>query len=366
MEHMLVTLINRLPEERYRHAIITLTDATEFRSRIAKPDVPILELHKQAGQDPASYLRLWRVLRSLRPDILHTRNLPALDAQFLAAAARIPGRIHGEHGRDTYDLDGTNFGYNLLRRGVRPFVDCYIAVSRDLASWLVGTVGARPHRVRQIYNGVDTSLYRPRSGPRPPIGPDGFCSDDSLLIGTVGRLAAVKDQPALIRAFAHLREIRPALRSRLRLVIAGDGPLREECLRVLQETGASDACWLTGERSDIAALLPSFDLFVLPSLAEGVSNTLLEAMSCGLPSVVTSVGGNVELVENGQTGLLTPPGDSRQMASILATAFDQPGVLHRIGLAAREAALARFSLHAMVEAYASVYDQVLSGKPPSP
>jgi glycosyltransferase involved in cell wall biosynthesis len=135
---------------------------------------------------------------------------------------------------------------------------------------------------------------------------------------------------------------------------------------VLQETGASDACWLTGERSDIAALLPSFDLFVLPSLAEGVSNTLLEAMSCGLPSVVTSVGGNVELVENGQTGLLTPPGDPRQMASILATAFDQPGVLHRIGRAARDAALAKFSLHAMVEAYASVYDQVLSRNPPPP
>src|SRR5262245_47853878 len=132
LENGLVNLINHMPEKRYRYAILCLTSATEFKNRIRPRNVPIIELNQTPGHDLAVYWRFWKTLRELNPDIVHTRNLPALEFQFLAACAGVKGRIHGEHGRDTYDPDGLNFKYNLLRRAIRPFVHRYIAVSEDL------------------------------------------------------------------------------------------------------------------------------------------------------------------------------------------------------------------------------------------
>ncbi|MBI5086331.1 MAG: TIGR03088 family PEP-CTERM/XrtA system glycosyltransferase [Acidobacteria bacterium] len=360
MEHMLATLINRMPPERYRHVIITLTEADGYQDRITAPDVEFVELRKRPGQDPAHYARLWRELRRLRPQILHTRNLAAMEAQWLAAAAGVPGRVHGEHGRDTYDLDGASIRYNLLRKTVRPFIHSYIAVSRDLQSWLIKTVGVAPGRVRQIYNGVDTELYRPRGGAKPGVGPVGFARDGTLLLGAVGRLAEVKDHASLIRAFALLRESNAEWRSRLRLVIVGDGPMAAGTRRLIEQTGSADAAWLAGERRDVASILQALDLFVLPSLGEGISNTLLEAMACGLPVVATAVGGNLELVDDGVTGRLTPVQDPQALANAIDAALRNPRELALQGARARERAVCRFSLDAMMNGYLGVYDALLA------
>ncbi len=359
LENGLVNLINLMPPQRYRHAIVCLTEYTEFRDRIMQADVPVIALHKSDGQDFSTHARLWRVLRSLHPDIVHTRNLPALESLIPAALAGVPGRIHGEHGRDVYDLDGSRYKYNLLRRAIRPMTHHYTAVSTDLASWLVRTVGVRAERVTHIYNGVDSQHFHPRNGPRPSLGPEGFAPQGTFVVGTVGRLEAVKDQPTLVRAFLHLLATEPGARERIRLVIIGDGSLHQEARRLLEGANAAHLAWLPGARNDVSEAMRGLDLFVLPSLREGISNTILEAMATGLPVVATCVGGNPELVDEGHTGMLGPSADPVALSEAIRTYLVEPDKLGRHGRAARKRAKAEFTMEAMVNGYMAVYDAVL-------
>jgi sugar transferase (PEP-CTERM/EpsH1 system associated) len=310
------------------------------------------------------FARLRRTLRQMRPDIVHSRNLGALDAQWTAFLAGVPVRIHGENGRDTYDLDGTNFRYNLLRRSVRPFIHRYSAVSRDLADWLVRTVHVRPERVHQIYNGVDSRKFHPREGPGLiPEFPGGL-PEDPFVVGTVGRMAAVKDQLTLVDAFVELLRARPELRSRLRLLIVGDGAMRKGCVERLEAAGAAGLAWLPGERADVAELMRAMDLFVLPSLAEGISNTILEAMACGLPVAATRVGGNPELVQEGRTGELFPVSGRSALVATIARYCDDPAMARAQGAAARRDVEARFTLEAMVRGYCDLYESAAGATRP--
>ncbi|MEO6697225.1 MAG: TIGR03088 family PEP-CTERM/XrtA system glycosyltransferase [Gammaproteobacteria bacterium] len=362
LENGLVNLINRMPADRYRHAVVCLDGYTDFRKRIEREDVQFYALGKQPGHDLGLYWRLWRVLRQLRPDIVHTRNLSALEGQFVAALAGVRARVHGEHGRDVFDLHGHNRKYNLLRKLARPLVQRYIALSRDLQSWLVQTVGVPPERIAQIYNGVDSARFHPRAGERTPIGPPGFLRGGEIVIGSVGRMAEVKDYPTLVRAFLQVVEVEPLARERLRLVIVGDGPSRAACLEQLRAADATEVAWLPGERPDVPDIMRALDMFVSPSLGEGISNTILEAMASGLPVVATRVGGNPELVEAGRTGQLVPPGDAQAMAQALKRYLDDGEERIRHGLAAREKAERLFSMEAMVRRYGDVYDQILQGR----
>ena len=359
MENGLVNLINHMPPQRYRHAVICLHGYTDFRQRIRRDDVAIFDVKQCEGHDLGAYRRLYKILKTLNPDILHTRNLSALESQMVGVAARVKARVHGEHGRDIYDLHGQNRKYNLLRKLIQPFVGHHIAVSRDLAGWLQQTVGVPSRKVTQIYNGVDSHKFHPRNGARMALGPPGFMGSDAIIIGSVGRLAPVKDFPTLIRAFHCLREQWPEQRHRLRLVIIGDGPARLECECLIAALGLGEKVWLAGDRSDIAELMRAMDLFVLPSRGEGISNTILEAMASGLPVIATAVGGNPELVAPGRTGTLIPPADPEQMAQALRASVADPLRLAQEGRAAREAIEARFSMDAMVQSYLGVYDQVL-------
>ena len=361
LENGVVNLLNHMPADRYCHAVICLDGYTDFRHRLKRDDVQFFALNKQPGQDFGLYGRLFRLLRELRPDLLHTRNLSTLEGQFVAAAAGVRARVHGEHGRDVFDLHGKNFKYNLLRKLARPLVHQYIAVSKDLANWLEHTVGADTQRITQIYNGVDSLRFHPRREQRAPIGPDGFMSGNALLIGSVGRMAEVKDYPNLVRAFLRLLELSPEARTRARLVILGEGVARAACLDLLKQANAEQLAWLPGSRDDIADLMRQFDVFVLPSLGEGISNTILEAMACGLPVVATNVGGNSELVDEGITGTLVPPADPEKMAQALLAYFKDNAMARSHGAAGRAKIEAQFSMEAMVRGYMGVYDKVLGG-----
>lgn len=358
MENGMVNLINHLPAGRFRHAIISLTDHTDFRRRILRDDVSFHDLDKRPGHDLGWHGRLATVLRELKPAIVHTRNLNALEAQFVAVWLGVPGRVHGEHGRDVFDLDGRNWKYNLLRRAARPLVQRYIAVSRDLAGWLTDTVGVRPQRVTQIYNGVDSARFRPRDGERPGIGPAGFLAGAGLVIGSAGRMVAVKDYPTLVRAFIRLHAMAPDPQG-LRLILVGDGPDRESCQQLLETAGLAGQAWFAGNRDDVPELMRAMDLFVLPSLGEGISNTILEAMATGLPVVASRVGGNPELVHTGATGSLFTAGDADALARLLLEYAEDGERRQREGAAARARVEREFALERMAAAYQAVYEGLL-------
>ena len=363
IENGLINLIKHMPPERYRHAIVCLKDYSEFHAHIKTRGVEIISLNKREGKDFGHYLRMFKTLRALQPDLIHTRNLCGIEGQLVAALAGVKLRVHGEHGRDMFDLYGRRLKYKLLRRLLRPLIGHFIAVSSDLEHWLIDSVGAEPAKVSQIANGVDSVQFHPRLGPPACVGPAGFMQDNAFVIGSVGHMTDVKNYPTLVDAFLRLIASPHPAHQRLRLLIVGDGPTRAECLDMLTRAGASHRAWLPGERSDVAQLLRAMDLFVLPSLGEGSSNTILEAMASGLPVVATAVGGNTELVHPGFTGILVPPKAPDLMAAAIADYCRIPEMGARHGMRARSQVIAQHSLPAMARGYLAVYDSLIQRAP---
>lgn len=360
LENGLVNLVNRMPVERYRHAIVCLTDATDFAARITRTGVPIVELHKPPGTSIAIHGRFHAIFRRMRPAIVHSRNLGALEAQLAAAVARVPVRIHGEHGWDVHDPDGTSRRHAAIRRLYAPFVTRYIALSGHLASYLTARVGIAPERIDRICNGVDCERFAPDASARARLSPPELRDPGLVLIGAVGRLEPIKDQVTLAHAFVQALERDPDARRFLRLVIVGSGSQQPALEAVLDAHGARELAWLAGQRDDVGALLPAFDMFVLPSLAEGISNTVLEAMACGVPTIATAVGGNPELVASQETGELVAPNDARALADVILRFARDRALRLRMSAAARRRAVECFSLEQMVSRYALVYDRELA------
>lgn len=359
LETLLVDCINRMPPERYRHAVVCLTRYTDFAKRITQPGVELYALGKPPGLGLGTHLAFWKLMRRLRPAILHTYNLSALEYNFSGALAGIPVRIHAEHGRDASDPQGLNPKHNFLRRRLAPFVDCFIPVSEDLRRWLGETVGIPARQTLFIRNGVDTERFAAASvavGQVSPWGPD------DIVIGTVARIQDVKNHRGLVAAFARLRELAPSLRGRLRLSIVGDGPLMGAVREQVASLGLQDVVWLPGARADVAALLHGFSLFTLPSLAEGTPVSMLEAMACGLPVVASNVGGIPEVVTDGVEGSLVPVEDTEALAQALASYVRDPALRRQRGEAARARVEAAFSMRAMLVEYGKLYDRLCRQK----
>ncbi len=359
LENGVVNLINRLPEANWRHAVLALTEVSAaFAQRVQRQDVEYVSLHKTPGHLWKLYPRLVRVFRQLQPALVHTRNLAALEAVVPAWAAGIRTRIHGEHGRDALDPDGARRRYQWVRRAYRPFVSRYVALSRDLERYLHDRIGIAEDRIVQIYNGVDTGRFHPIDARRAIEG----CPFDQAghwLVGTVGRLDHVKDQSTLAHAFVLALRASPAARDRMRLIIVGDGVLRAEAERILQDSGVRDLAWFAGERNDIAQIMRGLDCFVLPSLGEGISNTVLEAMASALPVIATRVGGNAELVDDDVSGRLVPAADPPALARAIVDYLQRPELARQHGRAARRRVEQEFSLERMVDRYHRLYSSEL-------
>lgn len=356
LENGVVNLVNMLPAERFRHAIVCLSEATDFRQRIRRDDVRVYEMHKRDGQDFATWYRLYQLFRELAPTVVHTRNIGCLEAQVPAWLARVPCRVHGEHGWDVSDPDGSNTKYRLLRRLHAPIVQRFIALSRELEDYLLTSVGVARRKVKRIYNGVDTERFTANHDSA--ALPAGFADADNVVFGTVGRMHGVKDQINLCAAFAELCRDK-AQRARLRLVLVGDGPLRQECERLLHDAGCRDQAWFAGNRDDVPGIMQAFDVFVLPSQAEGISNTILEAMACGLPVIATAVGGNAELVDDGRTGTLVPARNASALAGRMADYATDAEMRRLHGSLGRQRILEKFSMSRMLGAYRDVYEQLM-------
>lgn len=360
LENGVVNLINRLPQ--YRHAVLALDHCDpEFCKRVTRDDVEYVSLHKPPGQTLKMAPRFLREVRRLRPDIVHTRNLAALEMQLPTWWAGVGARVHGEHGWDVNDLNGESRRGRLTRRLYRPFVHHYVALAGDQASYLERHIGVPVARVHRICNGVDLARFDVLPG-RQTLDGSPFNDPNLFVVGAVGRMQAVKAQTLLVDAFIQVVQRAPELRARLRLVLVGDGPLRSDCEALLSAAGLSDLAWLAGERRDVPAVMRHLDLFVLPSLAEGISNTILEAMACGRAVLATRVGGNAELVEQGVTGELVNAGSPEALAGPLLQLAQTPERVRAMGHAGRLRVEQHFSLDGMVNAYDSLYRGLLDGR----
>jgi len=359
LENGLVNIINGLPEGKFRHVIICLTNYTNFYKKI-RPDVELIALNKRPGNDFGMYWRLFKVFRRLRPDILHTRNLAALEAQLPAWLAGVKHRVHGLHGWDVSAANAVSRKHLKLYQLMDSLVQRYIPLSDELESFLFEQVSVNHAKSIKICNGVDTQCFIPGSASRRQVLPEGFLPDNGLLIGAVGRLESVKNQLLLVEGFIELLERDPLIKQTMRLMLVGDGSMREAIEQRIHEAGVADQVWMTGSRNDVPELMAALDVFVLPSKAEGISNTILEAMATALPVIATDVGGNAQLVLDNETGFIIPSEAVSVLVDRLQQYANDENLLKQHAQAGRVRADKSFSLEHMVSQYQAVYEQLLA------
>src|SRR5215813_5807694 len=317
--------------------------------------VPVYSLGETRTQRQLIVGMLRRVFRDVRPHVVHSRNWGSIEAIPAARLARIPAVVHSEHGFELDFLEHQSWRRQLGRKIFFAFADRVLTVSGALRDYYAGQLRIRRNCFAVIPNGVDTQRYCPRSDLRRTTREKLGVPFDTTLVGTVGRLDAIKDHRTLFRALESLI----AERLRVRLLVVGDGTYRnvlEEHLRHRPFLAA--ATIFVGSTKDVLSYLNALDIFVLPSVIEGMSNALLEAMAVGLPCIATRVGGNPELIEDQVSGLLFQVGNSDELAVHLRTLLLNIPLQQRLGSNARHRAEGKFRLARMIASYAQLYEDL--------
>ena len=344
MEVGIAKLVNGLDATRIASSICSSVPGDSLKERL-RPGVKLFELNRRRGNDPNLVADLYRLFKRERPHVVHTHRWGTLLEGALAAKlAGVPYVVHGEHGT----LE-TRWHNAWVQRRLWHRVDRVLSVSSRLAERMARELRFPLDRITVIRNGLDLKRFQPladKASAKRALG----IAPDRLVIGTVGRTVPVKDHPTLLRALARLRDARIDFAA----VIAGTGPAFQDTVRLAESLNLQDV-QLLGNRDDVESVLAAFDIFVLSSRSEGLSNTIQEAMASGLPVVATNVGGADELVVEGQTGVLTPSGDDRAMAEALATLARDGATRASLGRSGAERARAHFGIERMFRDYESMY-----------
>lgn len=345
LEKGITTLINHGSPD-VEHVIISLCGNRDSE-KFLKKNTKIFSMDKQHGNSIRFIWDLSRLIRSINPDVVHTRNWSGMDGILAAKMAGVKTIIHGEHGWDMFDPLGTSKKRRRVRKLTSYLVSGYTCVSKQLEFWLKNEVRVK-NPIVQIYNGIDTVRFRPAGG-KEKAGlkqRSGFSPKD-FIVGIVARLDAIKNHSTLFKAFKIVALTHPFVK----MVVIGDGPEAER----LKSEAVVNIQFL-GYRSDTDVLMHCFDVFVLPSFNEGISNTILEAMASGLPVIASNVGGNPELVKNGVNGFLVDPGDPVRMADRIMDYIQSPDTMEQHGVMGRKLAVENFSIESMVGKYETIYN----------
>lgn len=353
METVVRRLVSSLDPERFRQSVCTVV--------ACNPEQPPNTICLARHPDEPSFLvpQLTRLLRRERPDIVHSRNWATIEAPIAAKLAGISGVVHSEHGRDLTTMGRQPWRRRLLRRISYGCADRLFCVSKELREYYCRQLAMNPTSFDVIANGVDVERFRPDPQARLKMRGALGANSQTLVIGTVGRLDPVKDHQTLVRVAEKVR-----LRGvDLRLVIVGDGSQRPLLEKELADRPDLARCTLlAGEVGNVSEWLNSFDVFVLPSLSEGMSNTLLEAMAVGVAPIATAVGGNREVIEDGHSGLLVLSGAVDQICDALI----QLSVSHErrceFGRNARKRIVSDFSIERMLKQYEEMYCDLMESK----
>lgn len=351
MEYGVIKLVNRLPRGEFVPMICCLRFQVETTRSVLLPDVNVVELHKRPGRNWRLIFRLARILRREKVDIVHSHNWQTLF--YTALAARVAGirvHIHGEHGREEREISPRQ---RTLRRLLLRRASQVVAVSAHLYQELLDQRTVRPGVAVHIPNGVDTGRFGAEYDLEPLRRELGLEPHHRVILN-VGGLRRVKDHPTLLRALRHLLEER----SDVRVVLVG-GEYHEgsriELDRLAESLGVCHALVHAGVREDIPRFLSLCDIYVNTSTFEGMSNTILEAMASRKPVVATTVGGNSELLQDGVTGILFPPGDHAGLAARLGELLRDPLRCRAIGAEARAWVESTHPMERMVEANCALY-----------
>jgi sugar transferase (PEP-CTERM/EpsH1 system associated) len=349
MENGIINVANGLCAGRFRVSICALDSQETFSGQIRRPDSAYYLLPKREGIDWLLIWRLARLFRHTRVDVVHSHNWGTFLYSVLAAKLAGVPIIHGEHGKNLAELNETNRPKSWAKRVLGRRVDRLVTVSQTIAAEWAG-YGVPPGKIEWIPNGVDLDRFHPRPE-KPELRRAFSLPEHGLLIGSVGRFDPIKNYEVLIEAFGRLAPRFPESR----LALLGDGP-REPNLRSLADTiGVRDRVFWLGRRPDPENFLPALDIFALPSLSEGMSNVVLEAMASGLPVVSADLPGHREVFAPGSEGVVVSPCDAQALGDALEGLIGDAERRLAMGAAARRRVLARFNLRRMISDYERLY-----------
>lgn len=346
LEHVIANLINSSNDPSITHTIISLTDDLGFYYKV-KDKVKIYTLNKQPGNDIRSHLKLFKLLRSLKIDVLNTYNFGTLEYQLTALFAGVRNRIHSAHGYGGDDSGGKSTKRNLFTKSVSLILHKYITVSPDLKSWALNTVNIANNKVELIYNGINTTTFKPSQKTN---------NKGIYTICTVGRADPVKNQALLVRAYASALQSCPEIENS-KLVIAGDGPSLANLTSLVNELNIAKQVDLLGFQDNIPAIMQDSDIFVLSSCYEAMPMTILEAMACKLPVIATHVGGTPFLLSENE-GWLVESDNEASLAATLISSFLNAEERHQKAANGLRLVNEKYTIEKMCLRYTSLYKRI--------
>lgn len=343
---MLVDVATGLPAG-YESFGLMMCDSWTGRE-LASRGIPVEVLPLTRAFDTSWPVRFARYLRKHRIDLVHSHEFTG--NCYATAGARLAGIpiVCTTHGKNYWP-------YRLYRRQAYRWVcnnsRAFVAVSKDLAEFTATTLGIALSKVAIVLNGIDTRAFAPNSELRDSIRAQWGVSAETRVLLSVGELSEVKGHEYLIRAYAQMGEARASTL----LAIAGDGPLRTHLERLATELGCAERIKFLGHRRDVPALLNAADLFVMPSLSEGLPLAILEAMAARLPIVASGVGGIPEVIKPGSTGWLVPPQGVAELAATLCKVLAADAESKHIADAGHRLCLNDYALEATIHRYLGLY-----------
>lgn len=348
--YTLATLLD--PKLHQAVGVVSVKPEGDYARKLKLQGVLTESLEITGTPRPADAARLAEIITRVRPDIVHAVMFKAIQLCRLAKP-KVPfpfklvssPRVHYRT-RSVWTL--------LLDRALKGRDDLLIAECDASRSFLVGKLGYAPSKVLTIRNGVDLAGWPVSKVDRQKRRMELRLNSGEILVGAVGRLDKQKGFATLIEAMSRLKK------TDLRCVILGEGPERARLEAAIRKHELEKHVWLYGERPDIVTWLSAFDIGCLPSLWEGLPNTLLEAMALGLPVVASSVDGVPEVVENGKTGVLVPPSSPVALAKALLDLGADPERRAVLGTAAHAAIMEKFTVRRMMAEYQDAYTSVVS------
>jgi len=335
LEKLLVEFGRHADRERFELKFVSFSGRGALADDIEAAGWPVITMDQPEGLRPGAVLRLAALLRTWHADVLHTHDPKTLIYGAPAARlARVAHIVHTCHGNVLVPFSRAARAFRMAFW----FADVMVCVSDGTVLQMV-EIGIDPRKIQMILNGIDTSLFS-FVGPRP----------EGCAV-TVARLSPEKGIDTLLHAVDIIRKTCPSFQ----LEIAGDGACMADLRATTQELGVDGQVRFLGQVRDVRAVLERASLFILPSLTEGVSLTLLEAMACGLPVVATRVGGTPEVVADGETGLLVSPSSPAELAQAVLSLQQDTERGRQMGVKARQRIEQHFDIRRMVAKYEEMY-----------
>jgi len=353
LQNGLANLIERMDEAHFEHVICTMRPADRTNAQsVPAGRAQVICLSEEESNCRFQAPALTRKIREVKPDIVHTRNWGTFEALLSALRVGRCARIHSEHGMDLDSTAKESLRRLICRRLAFQTADRVISVSHQLRNLHAKRTGFPARKIEVIHNGVDSRRFCQDDDARTRVRRELGISDEEFCIGCVGNLIPVKDHLTLFRAVGGFAQRRQSWR----LLVVGAGPEFPRLTAFVDaHPGLKGRVLFLGRSNSVRELLNALDVYVLPSLTEGIANSLLEAMAIGLPVVVTDTGGNPEVIINGESGLLFPVGDHKRLEDHLMALEARSEWRRQLGQSALLRVRDSFSIDSMVRKYETVY-----------